>query len=81
MPAGAVQPCDANAVAFLQMGYAGSQLRDEARAFVPRDKGQSGFDRPIAIRCVQVGVADTTSDYFDQRLSRPWIWNGNFSKL
>src|SRR3984957_11275862 len=63
------------------MGYARSQLGYKARALVPGDKGQSGFDRPIAIRRVQVGVADAARYHFDQRLSGSWIWNGNFANL
>ena len=81
MPAGAVQPCDSDAVAFLQMGYARAQLGYKARAFVAGDKGQRGFNRPIAIRRVQVGVADTARDYLHQHLSRPWIWYWNFANL
>ena len=81
MPAGAVQPCDSDAVAFLQMGDARAQLGYEARAFMSGCKGQSWFDRPIAIRRVQVGMTDTARDDLDQCLSRPWIWNWNFSNL
>jgi hypothetical protein len=81
MSAGAVQPCDSNPVAFLQMLHAPTQLGHKPRAFVAGDKWQSGFDRPIAIRRMQVGVTDTTRGYAYQRLSWPWIWNWNFPNL
>src|SRR5271170_2223116 len=78
MPARAVKPRDSDAVAFFQMGHARAQFGHKARAFMPRDKGQSWFNRPIAICCVYVGMADTARDYLDQRLPRSWIWNWNF---
>ena len=81
MPASAVQPRDSHAIAFLQMSHARAQFSHKSRAFVSRDKRQSGFDRPIAISRMQVGVADAACDHLNQRLSRPWIWNWNFLNL
>src|ERR1700720_2924623 len=81
MATSAVQPRDPDAVAFLQMFHARSNLGHKSRAFMPGYKWQSGFHRPIAVCGMQVGVADTTRDHFDQSLTRPWIRNWNFPNL
>ena len=70
-----VQLCDADLVAGTQVGHAGSHLGNDARAFVPGNEGETGGNGPVALDCVQVGMADTAGPNPDQDLARPGSGN------
>ena len=75
----AVKPSKADAIAFLQMADAWPHGCNNARAFVPRDEGQSWLDRPIAIGRVQIRMADPARDNLYKRLARSGRRNGDFA--
>src|SRR5262249_9159316 len=77
MSAGRMQPWHADAIAFLDSAHAGTNRRDAADAFMSGYEGRRGLDRPVAIRRVQVCVADTRSFDLDQDLARTDVrhWN------
>ena len=66
-----VQPRDADGVAFLEAGHAGADRRDDARAFVTRNERQLRLHRPIAVRRMEIRVADAARDDLDQHLAGP----------
>ena len=59
----------------------GAHFRNKPSAFVSGDKRQRWLHRPIAICGVQVGVADSARDYFDQYFAWLWIWYWNLTNL
>src|SRR5690606_1582468 len=64
--AGAPQPGVADSVADLDPGHTVADGDDRARAFVPGDEGRSGFDGPVAVPRMEVGVTDTGVLDFDE---------------
>ena len=76
-----MQPCDADPISFFQVGDARPKRSHNARAFMPGDKWRVGFDRPIALHCVQVGMTHTGRDDLDQSLSRSRRRNRHFADL
>ncbi|MNV48683.1 hypothetical protein D3C71_1406020 [compost metagenome] len=58
--AGRVQPRNADAVAFLDVGDAGTYRDHMANAFVAGNEWRIGLDRPVALHRVQIGVAHAT---------------------
>ena len=78
MSASAVQPSDANAVAFLQVGDPGAESCDDARSLMARDEWWSGLDGPVTVCRMQICVADSGGKHFYKCL--PWFrrWNGDF---
>jgi len=56
--AGAVEPGDAHALAFLDRRDARAEGRHDADAFMPRREWQPGLQQPVFIGGVQVGMAD-----------------------
>jgi len=59
MTACRVQPGHADPVALLHCGYAPAHGRDSTDAFMTRNEGRLGLDRPVAIRGMQVCMTDT----------------------
>jgi hypothetical protein len=70
--AGVVQPGDADRVAFLEPAYTGTERGDDAGALVSGDESRRRFHRPIAVRGVQVGVADAGGDDLHEHLAGAW---------
>jgi len=75
--AGGVQPRNADTVAFLDAGYAGTELGDIADAFMAGNEGRVRLDRPVAIGGVQVGMADAGRFVLDEDLARSRLRNGH----
>ncbi|KAF1852498.1 hypothetical protein Lal_00037231 [Lupinus albus] len=67
---GRMQPGHADTVAFLDVLHARAQRGDVARAFVAGNERGGGFDRPVAMGRVQVGMADAAGFELDQDLAR-----------
>jgi hypothetical protein len=70
MTAGRVQPGHTDAIAFLHRGYARAHGGDGPDAFMTRNEGRLGLDRPVAIRGMQVRMADATR--FDLHEDLAW---------
>ena len=67
-----IEPRNADAVAFLDMRDARADGGDMADALVARDEWRLGLDRPIAVRRVQVRVADAARRDLDKDLAGLW---------
>ncbi|MNM98845.1 hypothetical protein D3C81_1113860 [compost metagenome] len=65
-----VQPRNADAVAFLDVGDAGTYRDHMANAFVAGNEWRIGLDRPVALHRVQIGVAHATGFDLDQDVAR-----------
>src|SRR5690606_9863081 len=76
--AGRVQPRNADAVAFLDVGDALAHRDHMAYALVAGNEGGIGLYRPVAFSGVQVGVADATGLDLDQDVASGRAWNGDF---
>ncbi|MCY1240223.1 hypothetical protein D9M72_530600 [compost metagenome] len=76
--AGAVEPGHADAVAFFHAGHAAAHGGNKAHAFVAGDEGQGGFDRPVAVGGVQVGMADARGFDLYLDLAGAGLGNRNF---
>ena len=74
-----IEPRDADAVAFLDVRNAGADGGDMADALMARDEGRLGLDRPIAVRGVQVGVADAARRDLDEDLASLGLGTGTSS--
>ena len=70
MPAGAVQPCDSNAVTFFQVGNPRPEGNHNPCSFVTRYERQRWFDWPIALSSMQICVTYSARNDFYQGL--PW---------
>jgi hypothetical protein len=73
----AVEPRHSDAVALFESGDASSERCDVADALVTGNEGQSGFDRPIAVGRVQIGVTDAARYDLNQNLSSARRGNGD----
>jgi len=62
--------------AALVAGDAGPGCRHDAHGLVPGHEWQLRFHRPIAVRGMEVGVANTARFDLDQHLARPGGWVG-----
>ena len=60
MAAGGIKPRDADAVAFLDAFDVAPDLGDGADTFMAGDEGRAWLHRPVALRRVQIGVANAT---------------------
>jgi hypothetical protein len=60
VPTGIPQPRNGHPIPFSDMADPGADLLNDAHTFVARDEGRVGLDRPIAVGCVDIGVAETT---------------------
>ena len=84
MPARAIQPRDSNCIALLDVRNALADLDDIAHALMSGDKAAAGqrleigLDRPIALDCVQIGVANAACFDFDQNLTISGFGNRDF---
>jgi hypothetical protein len=75
--AGGIEPGDADAVAFPDVRDAGAHGGDMTDAFVTRDERRLGLHRPIAVRGMQVGVADAARRDPDEDLAGAGVRHGN----
>jgi hypothetical protein len=73
-----MQPGDADAVAQLEVSYAGANGNDHASAFVSGNEWNCWLNRPIAFGCVQISMADTAGNDFNENLARSGARDGNF---
>jgi len=71
MTARAVQPRDTDPIAFLQVCNTRAERDNDSGSFMSGRDGKTRLYRPIAVRRVQVGVANSTRDDFYQGLPRP----------
>src|SRR5271169_964003 len=71
MTARAVQPRNTDPIAFLQVCNTRAERDNDSRSLMSGRDGKNWLHRPIAIRRVQVGVANPTRDDFYQGLTRP----------
>ena len=69
LAAGPAEPGDRDPVADLVVVHILSQLFDNADALVSRDERRGRLDRPIALRGVDVGVAEPAGLHPDQDLA------------
>ena len=67
--AGRIQPGHAHALTQLDSRHALAQGHHQANAFVAGREGQCGFQGPVAVARVQVGVADAAGLGLDQNLA------------
>ncbi len=67
---GAVQPGHADTVALLDPGHAAADRHHVANPFMTGNERQARLHRPVALGCVQVGVADAGSLDLHQNLPR-----------
>ena len=58
--------------------HAGADGRDDACAFVTGNERQRRLHRPVAVRCVEVRVADAARDDLDQDLAGPGCRDRHF---
>lgn len=73
-----IQPRHTHAIAFFGRGHAAAERGDNADTFVSGRKRQRGFDRPITIGRVQVGMTYPARLGFHQHLPRPRRGISNF---
>ncbi len=71
MTARAVQPRNTDSIAFLQVCNTRAERDNDSRSLMSGRDGKARLHRPIAVRRVQVGVANSTRDDFYQGLPRP----------
>src|SRR5271157_1729202 len=71
MTARAMQPRNTDPVAFLQVCNTRAERDNDPRSLMSGRDRKIWLHRPIAVRRVQVGVADPTRDDFHQGLPRP----------
>ena len=67
------EPRDGDAVAFGDARDAGTDPLHDADAFVPGDEGRRRLHRPVAVRGVDVGVAQARCLHLHQHLAGPGV--------
>ena len=72
-----MQPRDANWIAFLQVGYARADRRDNAGTLVAGNKWWGGLDRPITVGGMEIRMANPGRDDLHQYLPRTRGWYGD----
>lgn len=72
--AGVVQPGDADSIAFVEFGDAGTEGCDNSGRLVPGDERRRRLDRPVALCGMQIGMAYAAGDDLHQYLA--WAWPG-----
>lgn len=72
--AGVGDPFDPDAIADLDvLGRTLSESDDDSGSFVSADEGQFGWEGPVALKCVQVRVADSREeDLYDNKV-KLWV--------
>ena len=75
LAAGGIEPGNADAVAFLDVGDARSDRGDMADAFMAGNEGRVGLDRPVALGRVQIGVAHAGRGDLHEDLARSDRWD------
>jgi hypothetical protein len=73
-----VQPRKAYAVAFFYSVGVATGFHYHAHAFVSGNEGETWFYWPVAINCVQIGVANSAGVQSYQKLARPRIAESDF---
>ena len=72
-----MKPRHADPVSFLHRGHASAYCRHGTNAFMTRYERRAGLYRPVAIRRVQVSVADTGGFDLYQDLTLTDLWHRN----
>ncbi len=72
--AGRVEPGHADSVALLDDGHPGAQCDNDADRLVTGNEGRGRLQRPVAVRGMQVGVADAARFGLHQNLA----WSGRW---
>jgi hypothetical protein len=79
--AGETEPRDGDPVAHADLlAGAGSERLDDPHALVARDQRQGGLDRPVAVRGVDVGVAEAAGLDPDEHLAIARLGPGDVVK-
>jgi hypothetical protein len=71
MAACGIEPWNADSITFLDVAHARADGDDMSDTLVPRDERRLRLDGPIAIDCMQIGVAHAGRSNLDKDLAHP----------
>jgi hypothetical protein len=78
MAACRVKPRHTHSITLFHVLYARADRGDISNTFMSRDERQCGFDGPIAVGRVQIGMADARRLDVDENVTGAGLWNGDF---